>query len=175
MQDITAENGDEAGDAPPSGYLPGGNGKKDPLLEHLQTIEEIDAQTGLENCGSEEGYESVLSVFHQTAKAKAEEIRKLLNNSDIENYTIKVHALKSSARIIGASQLSKLAAELENAGKNKDITFIENNTDRLLLMYRTLDGKLSWLDRTGQDLPPINSEALKEAYQTAAEIAGSMD
>ncbi len=175
MQDITAENGDEAGDAPPSGYLPGGKGKKDPLLEHLQTIEEIDAQTGLENCGSEEGYESVLSVFHQTAKTKAEEIGKLLNNSDIENYTIKVHALKSSARIIGASQLSKLAAELENAGKNKNITFIENNTDRLLLMYRTLDGKLSWLDRTGQDLPSIDSEALKEAYQTAAEIAGSMD
>lgn len=42
-------------------------------------------------------------------------------------------------------------------------------------MYRTLDDKLSWLDKSDENLPDISEESLKEAYQTILEIAGSMD
>ena len=93
----------------------------------------------------------------------------------MEDYTIKVHALKSSARIIGATQLSELAGELESAGKNGDRAFTDENTDRLLEMYRSLNDALSWLDGTDEDLPEISGDKLKEAYQTMIEIAGSYD
>lgn len=144
----------------------------------LEKMEEIDEQAGLSNCGSEEGYLSVLSVFHRTARDKADEIQNLYDSADIENYTIKVHALKSSARIIGASELSGLAAELEDAGKRKDTGFIEDNTGRLLDMYRKLDDGLTWLDGYGAedgDLPLIEDKVLKDAYQAIVEIAGNMD
>ena len=65
--------------------------------------------------------------------------------------------------------------DLENAGERKDTAFIEENTDRLLLGYRTLDKKLSPLDQTDESLPPISPEAMKEAYTTILEIAESMD
>ncbi len=145
------------------------------LTENLAGIEEIDEKAGLANCGSEDGYMSVLSVFHQTAPSKASEIEDLHRKGDIENYTIKVHALKSSARIIGATAINKLALELEEAGKRKDTAFIDENTGRLLDMYRGLDEKLKWLDGDYKDLPEISDKALKEAYQTIAEIAGAMD
>ena len=148
------------------------------LLEHLTYMDEIDDQAGLKNCGSEEGYISVLSVFHQTAGDKADEIEKLYHQGDIENYTIKVHALKSSARIIGAGRLSELARQLEEAGENKDTTFIDEHTYKLLALYRSLDERLKWLERSDsldEELPEISEDELHEAYQTMVEIAGSCD
>ncbi len=145
------------------------------VLEKLRGIEEMDTAAGLKNCGSEEGYISVLSVFHKTAEAKASEIEQLFNDKDIAGYTVKVHALKSSARIIGAQKLSDLAKELEDAGNRKDADLIDKETKNLLDMYRGLDGKLSVLDKDSSDLPEIGEAELKEAYQTMAEIAGSMD
>lgn len=143
--------------------------------ERLKCMDEIDEQAGLHNCGSEEGYISVLSIFHQTAKNKADEIEMLYRQDDTENYTIKVHALKSSARIIGATEISELAARLEDAGKNGDKAFIEDHTDTLLERYRSLNDGLSWLDGTAQEQPEISESKLKEAYQTMTEIAGSYD
>ncbi len=149
--------------------------KNDGPLERLKSIDEIDEQAGLKNCGSEEGYISVLSVFHQTAKKKADEIEMLFRQEDMDNYTIKVHALKSSARIIGAMELSVLAAKLEDAGKNGDMSFIKDNTDMLLEMFRSLNDGLSWLESTAEEQTEISESKLKEAYQTIAEIAGSND
>ena len=149
--------------------------RSDDVMLWLNDIPEIDRQAGLKNCGTEEGYVSVLSVFHQTAAAKADEIENCYKTGDIENFTIKVHALKSSARIIGAALLSGLAADLEAAGKKGDTAYIQENTDRLLDMYRELDSKLSKLDKKDEELLPIDKKALKEAYQTITEIAGSMD
>lgn len=145
------------------------------LLKNLDDIKEIDKKTGIANCGSMEGYKNVLTVFHQTAKSKADEIESLYKEGNIDLYTIKVHALKSSARIIGAGELSSLAKSLEEAGKAKDMDYISANTDRLLEMYRTLEGRLKWLDEKEENLPSISDAALKEAYQTMEEIAGSMD
>ncbi|MCR4909195.1 MAG: response regulator [Lachnospiraceae bacterium] len=145
------------------------------LPEWLETLTELDVRKGIKNCGSEEGYLSVLAVFHRTAEQKADEIEKLFNTGDTENYTIRVHALKSSARIIGASDLSALAEKLEVAGKEGDTEFINENTAALLSEYRELDKHLSAMDSESRSLPGIEAGAMKEAYQTIAEIADAMD
>ena len=153
----------------------GGSISRDSLPKWLSGINEIDVETGLKNCGSTDGYMSVLTVFHQTAGPKADEIEKLYNDGDFKNYTIKVHALKSSARIIGASSLSRLALFLEEAGKIGDLDYIKNHNEKLLKMYRELDEKLSAPEETEANLPPIDEASLKEAYQTILEIANTMD
>ncbi len=145
------------------------------LSEELKDIPGIDIKTGLKNCGSKEGYLSVMGVFKQTAAAKAGEIEELYRAGNITDYTVKVHALKSSARIIGALELSKLAEELENAGKTGDRGFIDDNTGKLLELYRRIDRELSFLTKEDEDLPEIGPEALREAYRTVTEIAGAMD
>ena len=160
-----AEDSGDVGDADEAGAF----------LASLKNVAAINAQEGLKNCGSEDGYQSVLSVFHQTAGAKADEIESFWKNRDMENYTIKVHALKSSARIIGAAKLFELAQELEAAGKRNDTAFTDGNTEELLRMYRALDDELVCLDRSGEDLPEISGNEMREAYQTMVEIAGSMD
>ncbi|MBQ1546751.1 MAG: response regulator, partial [Lachnospiraceae bacterium] len=158
------------------------------LPAQLSKIPNLNTADGLKNCGGPEGYFSVLQVFHQTAIPKAEEIRKLWNENDFVNYTVKVHALKSSARIIGAAELSELAKKLEVAGKrlqeentnektsdDSPLDFINDNTENLLSMYLSLNDSLSVLDKKNDALPDITPKALKEAYQTIAEIASAMD
>ena len=150
-----------------------GTQAQDQLPEYLLSIPGLDHAVGIKNCGSAEDYLSVLSVFRRTAGTKADEIEGYYKSGDIPAYTIKVHALKSSARIIGAAELSKLAEELEKAGKEQDTGFINDNTDRLLGMYRDLERALGGEET--KELPRIGASALKEGYQTIYEIAQSMD
>ncbi|MBR6159998.1 MAG: response regulator [Lachnospiraceae bacterium] len=150
-------------------------GTKSELPKWILSIPEIDAASAVANCGSNESFLSVLSVFHKTAGSKADEIEELFAKDDIENYTIKVHALKSSARIIGASGLSDMARELEMAGKAKDTGLIRDKTGELLRDYRQLDAKLSALDNVSGQKKELTDAMRNEAFRTIAEIAESMD
>ena len=145
------------------------------LPKWIDEIPEIDKASAIANCGSADSFMSVLTVFHKTAKDKADEIEELYNKHDTENYTIKVHALKSSARIIGASKLSEMAKKLEDAGKSGDNDFIRDNTDALLERYRDLDSKLFVLDEKADGLPKLSGQMRDEAFRTIGEVAHSMD
>ena len=57
------------------------------------------------------------------------------DHEDYHEYTTQVHALKSSARLIGAGELAKLAQELETAGREGDIQRIQKETDVILKKY----------------------------------------
>ena len=165
----TDDKADDADESPVMDNVSSG------LFDQFKDVDEIDVRAGLNYCGSEEGFLSVINVFHQTAGKKADEIEKLLTEGDIENYTVKVHALKSSARIIGATELSEFAKTLEDAGNNNDTGYILENTLKLLDMYRALDNKLVWLNKDDESLPMISESALKDAYRTIAEVADGMD
>ena len=92
------------------------------------------------------GYLAVLATFRNTAEKKEKEIRKYYDESDWDNFTVKVHALKSSARIIGAMELAALAERLENAGKEKDTDLIGKKIAERLQMY---DGTVKVLAAPG--------------------------
>ncbi len=63
----------------------------------------IDVALGIKNNRDADSYRTLLKVFYESAGEKAEELEKYLENGDENSYTIKVHALKSSARIVGAA------------------------------------------------------------------------
>ena len=108
------------------------------LPEKLTGLSSLDTNLGMLLCGDAEDYLDAISVFADSITSKAEKIESAFNAEDIEGYTILVHSLKSSARTIGATELSDLAKKLENAGKNKDMEMIRRETPRLLSEYREL-------------------------------------
>ena len=150
--------------------------KIDKEAESMYGISEINEEDGITYCGSKEAYISVLSIFHETAEDKASEIRNAYEEKDWDNFTIKVHALKSSARVIGAKDLSQAAKELEDAGNNRDIDVIDRDIDDLLEDYMQLNEKLKVLDKDNDDeLPPLDDSMRKDAFNTMIEITNSMD
>ena len=141
-------------------------------------IEGLDAAAGMKNCGSEEDYKNALKVFAESIESGAAEIEKYFDGGDWKNYTTKVHALKSTSRIIGAVELSDLAKELEDAGNAGDLEKIKAETPRLLEMYKSYIEVLKDFKEVKQDdagKPLIEDDALAEAYEALKEIAASFD
>ena len=71
------------------------------------------------------------------------EIKTLYESKDIENYGIKVHALKSNCKTFGIMTFANMAYEHEMAAKNGDINFINQNITNLFVkaneLYKVLD------------------------------------
>ena len=105
-------------------------------MNELQEKGFIDIEAGISYAGSEQDFVDTLQFFRDCIDRKADEIKSLYDEQNIEDYTTKVHALKSGARIIGAKDLSERARLLEEAGKNGDIDYIKANTDEVLEKYR---------------------------------------
>ena len=109
----------------------------------------LDSTSALKNCGSAETFRQAVKNFREDIEEKANLIEEYAKSSDWKNYTILVHALKSSARLIGATELSELARELEAKGDEaqKDeksaITTILEKTPELLAQYRAYYAKLA--------------------------------
>ena len=79
---------------------------------------------------------SILCDFAGLIDIKSQQIEAYARDGDIAGYTVEVHALKSSSLLIGATQLSELAAELEKYGHENDLGAIRRLTPRLLALYR---------------------------------------
>ena len=99
----------------------------------------IVAETGLNYCGGDEAfYQEMLQMFYAQSVERRGELAALYENADWEDYTVKVHALKSTSLTIGAQALSAQAKELELAGKRGDLDFIQEHHAGLMRAYEAV-------------------------------------
>lgn len=143
----------------------------------IDSVEGISIEDGIRFSGGAEGFINALKMFVETLEGNIDVIQKAFNEKDIKFYTVKVHALKSSARIIGALELSNQAKKLEDAGKAGDIDYILSNNNKLLDAYRSFQDRFSGLfykedDKNKPLLPP---EELNEAINAIKELVPQMD
>lgn len=148
-------------------------------MEWLREVPDLDVDDGLLYCGSEALFIKFLKNFLYVIDDRTNDIKTALREGDLNNYTIKVHALKSSSRIMGARKLSKLAEELEYAGNNEDIRKIEKETDNLLSLLISYKDKLAKLGtETSEPVSkkdPISKTELGHAYDALKEFVPMMD
>ena len=126
----------------------------------LYEIGELDAETGLSHCGTEETYLDTLRIYAKSAAACADEISAYWRAGDVENTTVKVHGLKSTSRAVGASALGDLAEKLELAGKAGDTQTLAGGLDELTARCRALGERLS---------PLLAPEGMEKALSTLSE------
>ncbi len=109
----------------------------------------VETDIGIENCGGTvDDYIQILEIFYKFGSDKISKIKQMLDDGNIKDYTIEVHSLKSSAANIGALEVSKLARELEMAGKEEKVEVIRNKNDDMLRKYSSLlDNIKSVLDK----------------------------
>ncbi|WP_051538158.1 ATP-binding protein [Butyrivibrio proteoclasticus] len=139
-------------------------------LAWIEEIEELDIDEGIKNNGSIEIFITSLHLFLDTIDDNAKVIIDAYDSGDINLYTIKVHSLKSSAKIIGATKLSQMAQALENAGKKNDTEFIKANHTRFISHYYSFKDTLSRLSGT---LSPIEEFMAKELSENEVKDAVS--
>lgn len=146
-------------------------------LKWIYDTEGITVEEGIKNSGGISNYIFSLNLFLDTLDSNAKVIRDSYESGNIRLFTIKVHSLKSSARIIGAMELSKLAEALEDAGNKEDMSYIDANTNRLLAEYEAFREKLSGLhdNEDDSDKEMISEDELREAYRALADVIPQMD
>lgn len=149
----------------------------------MKEIEGISISDGLKYCGSQKAFEKFLTSFYNFIDSKSAEIEDAYNRGDISFYTTKVHALKSSSRIIGAKELSSLAESLEKAGNSGDQALIDANTADLLTLYRSYKDKMSEYiggsqagsQSNASDKKPLPQDVLTEITNAMKELISFED
>ncbi len=147
------------------------------LLSILTPDLGIDVRNGIQNSGSLDAYMPLLKIFYESMDENADVIQGLYDEGDIKNYTIKVHALKSSARLIGAAEFGKMAQSLENAGKNGDMDYINKNHAPFLKEFAKFKDPLSKVFTEGEasDKPEADMELMSGVYEEIKHAAEAMD
>lgn len=149
-------------------------------LKWLEDIRELSTETGIKNSGGIKSFITSLDLFYDTIDSNAEAIKNAYDSENIRIYTVKVHALKSSARIIGDMELSTMCEELEAAGNREDKAFIISHHDAMMDRYLSYKEKLSLIkERTKEEYngnkEPISDQDLAGAYEALRELIPQMD
>ncbi len=143
-------------------------------LSEILKISGIDVNSAIKNCGSALVARDVMRDFCLAIDEKAGLIERYEQEKNIKDYTIYVHGLKSSARAIGALDLSEKAEYLENCGNGGDIEEIEMLTPRLLELYRSYTNRLEiLLGDDDSDKPEIPAEELEGAFASIKEFVSA--
>lgn len=104
----------------------------------MQSEEEaINFAEGIANTGSEELFYSLLGDFYLMIDMKIKKIERCISENRLKDYTIEVHALKSSTRLIGIRKLSDEFLQLELLGNAGNKALIEKETPAVLEKLRS--------------------------------------
>lgn len=130
---------------------------------------QLDIESAVKNIGGLEAYQRIAKTFCITLEKNTQDIENFAASGDIHAYTIAVHALKSAARIVGATDVSSQAEYLEKCGKSSLVDEITQKTPELLQSYRNLGPLLESLLHFGKEKVPaqvctecLDAESMKK-------------
>ena len=104
----------------------------------------LHTEAGLRYCSDDKDfYQELLHDFCSEYPEKARELICFYEVENWDDYRIRIHALKSIAKTIGADDLSEQALKLETAASQSDAVYIRAHHTECLNLYRKLSGSIT--------------------------------
>lgn len=145
----------------------------------LSGVDGISISDGLRYCGSVRDFDKYLKSFYLDIDEKIAELEKSFKEGDISYFTVKVHALKTASRMIGATEMCELAYSLEMAGKKNELSVIDENLNHLLELYRSYKERLlpymQEKQKRLENKKPISDDELEDAFDALKEVVPTLD
>lgn len=142
----------------------------------LPELPGINAADGVKYSGSEKLWYKLLGDFYKLIDAKANKIEKCLADGLIRDYTIEVHALKNTARMVGAAHLSEWFHRMEDCGNAGDIETITAETPGLLAELRSYKDVLRPYGEAGnQNKKEVSAQELIEILTNMRDCMDQFD
>ena len=136
----------------------------------------IDQAEGIRCCGTEKLWRELLGDFYRLIDTKANKIEQCVADGLIRDYTIEVHALKNTARMIGDKELSEWFHRMEDCGNAGDMDTIREQTPGLLEAYRSYKPILEPFARIQNEaLEECSPGQLREIVQMIHDAADTFD
>lgn len=123
----------------------------------------VSVSQGLAFCmGDKDLYREVLIEYARDEKKKTRELKEFYDDKDWDNYKIRIHALKSSSKTIGADRLSKSAEMLETAAKDHNEAAIDELYPEFTAQYKKMTSLIKQVyDGEDFDLPEDETDEVQ--------------
>lgn len=126
-------------------------------------LPDIDKDTAIMYCGSEEDFLELAEVYCTSGKTYAEKLQDAFETMDLKNYALISHTIKSTSRTLGATELSEMALVQEMASKDEDGDAVRSNHEEFSAAYKKV---LSQLESA------LGTEDSKESGENRSEASG---
>ncbi|GHT00760.1 hypothetical protein AGMMS50276_27350 [Synergistales bacterium] len=131
-------------------------------------IEGVDYARGIMMAGGAlPRYLEILDIYLRDVEVRTSLMKAMLDiqapsEDEFRSFTTQAHALKSASANIGATDLSKTAAALENAGARKDIAAIHASLPAFLVALSAMTDRIgAALDEKRKGNKPVMNEEIK--------------
>ncbi len=98
----------------------------------------VDVKKSLELFGDMQMYDSTLDDFLKEIDARLSRIKQFKETSDMANYAIEVHALKSDSKYFGFTKLAELAFNHEMESKKNNMFYVVDHYEELMTEARRI-------------------------------------
>ena len=99
-------------------------------IEYLKK-NNIDIDKSIELLGDIETYDDILKEFNDEIENRMTKLKDYLENKNLKDYAIEVHALKSDSKYLGFTTLADMALEHQTKSEENDIDYITSHYDAL--------------------------------------------
>ena len=138
----------------------------------------LNVETAMRLLGNEKLFWAVLKEYYRVIDKKYNLIREYEQKEQWKEYTIEVHALKSSSRQIGALELAAVAERMEKAGNAQDAVLIHETTPAMLESYYSYKNILAPYfeeQSAGQDGKQADKNELQGFFAQMKEAIDNLD
>ena len=133
---------------------------------NILTSNGVNVAQSLELFGDMEMYDETLKDFLDMVDGKLQSLENRKSMSDMVNYAIEVHALKSDARYLGFTTLADLSYESEMKSKAGDIMFVQENHPKIMAeAKRVIDVAKQYMGII--PVQPVQAQPTQEVAQPA--------
>lgn len=110
-------------------------------------------------------YLKVLKITYDYGEKQLEELENMEKNRKYEDYTIKIHSMKSTALNMGAVKISEMAKEQEMAGREGNYSYIDQHMEPFLIEYRALLQKIEEVLKHYGMIEEVREEGTEEILE----------
>lgn len=143
----------------------------------------VEIEKGISNCGEDvSDYLKVLKIAYDYGEKQLEELERMQKQQDYENYTIKIHSMKSTTMNMGAVELSNMAKAQEMAGREGNYSYIDEHMKPFLAEYRILLGKIEevlrhydMIEEASQEMECLEEEMVLRILQSIYQSVDNFD
>lgn len=146
------------------------------VIKILPAIAGLNVAEGIKNTGSQALFENLLGDFYKLIDMKSRKIERCLEDGLTHDFTIEVHALKNTARMIGALELSEMFKEMEELGHEERVDEIKEKLPEVIEKYRSYkESLLPYAKKNEAEKEEVSKETIIEALKDMQEAIGAFD
>ena len=136
----------------------------------------VDMKMGIETAGTSKQFFELLKQTYHLIDSKASYMEECLTQGRIKDYTIEVHAMKNTARLVGMPAMSELFAELEKLGKAGNVEAILCKSPIAIKMLRGFKETISpFVTEDTAKSAEISCDMLHDLLQSMEDAAACFD